>query len=153
MYSRGAVECVRVLGSDEPGETLSTKVVQSLPATYERLRECAGVFTQLGYGEHAAEAHKECAYFLRSVAPHLKQSSTGTTNVIHYELSHNVEKKLKFLFDGVYRWGIYQQNKIENCFESNFTFKLLKKKNPTNINTCTVYRYERLDNIPQMYKQ
>lgn len=92
LYSRGAVECVRVLGSDEPGETPSTKVVQSLPAAYEMLRECAGVFAELSYREHAAEAHKECAYFLRSVTPELNQSLTVITNVIYHELSHDVKK-------------------------------------------------------------
>lgn len=86
LYSRGAVECVRVLGSDEPGETLSTKVVQNLLAACETLRECASVFTQLSYREHAAEAHKECAYFLRSVTPELNQGS------ITNEISHDGKK-------------------------------------------------------------
>lgn len=82
------MECISVLGSDEPGETLGTKVVQGLPAACETLRECARVFTGLGYRERAAEAHKECAYFLRSVTPDLNQSSTVITNVINRELSH-----------------------------------------------------------------
>lgn len=92
FYSRGAVECIRVLGSDEHGETLSTKVVQSLLAAYETLQECASVFAELSYREHTAEAHKQCAYFLRSVTPELKQRSTVVTNVIYHNLSYDVKK-------------------------------------------------------------
>ncbi|XP_056903879.1 cilia- and flagella-associated protein 46 isoform X4 [Takifugu flavidus] len=85
LQMRGTVESVRVLGIDDPGETLSTKVVQRLTAAYETLRECAGVFAQLSYREHAAEAHKECAYILRGLAD-------NTTDV---------EGKQHFLLEGL----------------------------------------------------
>lgn len=88
MYSRGAVECVHVLGSDKPRETLSTKVIQALLAAYETLRECASVFTELSYREHAAEAHKECAYFLRSVTPELIKPGLN----YKCEISHDGKK-------------------------------------------------------------
>lgn len=89
--SRGTVESVRVLGTDYPGQTLGTKVVQRLTAAYETLRECAGVFTQLSYREHAAEAHKECAYILRSVARHFFMISSfmSPTNVDNIPRIHD----------------------------------------------------------------
>lgn len=89
--SRGTVESVRFLGTDDPGQTLSTKVVQRLTAAYETLRECAGVFTQLSYREHAAEAHKECAYILRSVARHFFMISSfmSPTNVDNIPQIHD----------------------------------------------------------------
>lgn len=67
LCSRGAIECIRALGGGEPGETLSTEVVQRLMAACDTLRECASGFTKLTYREHAAEAHVEYAHGLRLV--------------------------------------------------------------------------------------
>lgn len=68
LCSRGAIECIRGLGGGEPGETLSTEVVQRLMAACDTLRECASGFSKLTCGEHAAEAHVEYARGLRLVS-------------------------------------------------------------------------------------
>lgn len=142
LYSRGAVECVHVLGSDKPRETLSTKVVQALLAAYETLRECASVFTELGYREHAAEAHKECAYFLRSVTPELNQGLI--TNVKFLMMVKKLQKDQSSVW-----WFVLVTNNKHVDFRKqgitsdfNFTFKLL-------FNPCTMHRYVILDNIPE----
>lgn len=52
---------MRALGGD-PGETLSSsETTQRLLSACETLRESASGFSQLGFREHAAEAHVECA--------------------------------------------------------------------------------------------
>ncbi|XP_070834007.1 cilia- and flagella-associated protein 46 [Chaetodon trifascialis] len=70
LEMRGATECVRALGVGDPGETLSTGIIQRLTAACDTLRECASGFTKLNYREHAAEAHSEYAHALRILANH-----------------------------------------------------------------------------------
>lgn len=72
--SRGAIECIRALGGGEPGETLSTDVVQRLMAACDTLGECASGFTKLSYRQHAVEAHVEYAHGLRLVSQELLQT-------------------------------------------------------------------------------
>ncbi|XP_070772644.1 cilia- and flagella-associated protein 46 [Enoplosus armatus] len=85
LEMRGAIECIRALGGGEPGETLSTEVVQRLAAACDALRECATGFAKLSYREQAAEAHVEYAHGLRILA-------NRTTHT---------EEKQRFLLDGV----------------------------------------------------
>ncbi|KAI3362965.1 hypothetical protein L3Q82_011639 [Scortum barcoo] len=85
LEMRGAIECVRSLGGDEPGETLSTEAVQRLMAACDTLRECASGFKTLGYREQAAEAHVEYAQGLRILAKHTSRT----------------KDKKRFLLDGV----------------------------------------------------
>nr|XP_029134601.1 cilia- and flagella-associated protein 46 [Labrus bergylta] len=74
LKMRGAVECIRVLSAGEPGETLCKEADQRLKATCDTLRECADVFTNLSYRQHAAEAHGEGAHVLRVLANHASSS-------------------------------------------------------------------------------
>ncbi|XP_059214821.1 cilia- and flagella-associated protein 46 [Centropristis striata] len=85
LEMRGATECVRALGGGEPGETLSTEVVQRLTAACDKLRECSSVFTGLSYREQAAEAGGEYAHGLRTLASR----------------STNPAEKQRFLLDGL----------------------------------------------------
>ncbi|XP_045926168.1 cilia- and flagella-associated protein 46 isoform X3 [Micropterus dolomieu] len=85
LEMRGAIECIRGLGGGEPGETLSTEVVQRLMAACDTLRECASGFSKLTCREHAAEAHVEYARGLRILANHANQ----------------IEDKQRFLLDGI----------------------------------------------------
>ncbi|KAM6997214.1 cilia- and flagella-associated protein 46 [Tautogolabrus adspersus] len=70
LKMRGAVECIRDLSDAEPGETLCKKADQRLKAACDTLRECADVFSNLSYRQHAAEAHGEGAHVLRVLANH-----------------------------------------------------------------------------------
>lgn len=67
LLFRGALECIRVIGSEEPLETLHTEAFQRLMTACDTLRESASGFTKLGYRQQAAEAHGECAHGLRLV--------------------------------------------------------------------------------------
>ncbi|XP_034040296.1 cilia- and flagella-associated protein 46 [Thalassophryne amazonica] len=68
LEMRGALECIRVIGSQESGEKLSLVDVQRLTAACDTLKECASGFTKLNYREQAAEAHAEYAHGLRILA-------------------------------------------------------------------------------------
>ncbi|XP_063348312.1 cilia- and flagella-associated protein 46 [Pelmatolapia mariae] len=70
LEMRGALECIRAIGSGEPLETLHTEAFQRLMAACDTLRESASGFTKLGYRQQAAEAHGECAHGLRILANH-----------------------------------------------------------------------------------
>lgn len=67
LLFRGALECIRAIGSGEPMETLHTEAFQRLMTACDTLRESASGFTKLGYRQQAAEAHGECAHGLRLV--------------------------------------------------------------------------------------
>ncbi|XP_042358180.1 cilia- and flagella-associated protein 46 [Plectropomus leopardus] len=85
LEMRGAIECIRVLGGVEPGETLSAEVAQRVMVACDTLRDCASGFTKLSYKEHAAEAHAEYAHGLRVLAKHA---------------THTADKQ-RFLLDGL----------------------------------------------------
>ncbi|KAM9345441.1 cilia- and flagella-associated protein 46 [Symphorus nematophorus] len=85
LEMRGAIECIRAFGGGEPGETLSTKVVQRLMAACDTLRECASRFTKFTDREQAAEALVEYAHALRILANHTIDG----------------EDKQRFLLDGL----------------------------------------------------
>ncbi|XP_026046614.1 cilia- and flagella-associated protein 46 isoform X3 [Astatotilapia calliptera] len=70
LEMRGALECIRAIGSGEPMETLHTEAFQRLMTACDTLRESASGFTKLGYRQQAAEAHGECAHGLRILANH-----------------------------------------------------------------------------------
>lgn len=62
---RGAVECIRAI-SNATAETSGTEVVERLMAACETLRLSADSLTKFNFGQQAAEAHRDCAYGLRS---------------------------------------------------------------------------------------
>ncbi|XP_051937204.1 cilia- and flagella-associated protein 46 [Hippocampus zosterae] len=68
LEMRGAIECLSAMSDSDPGVALSTKELQMLKAACDTLGQCAKVFTQLNYRDHAAKSHEECTYGLRFLA-------------------------------------------------------------------------------------
>ncbi|XP_077350768.1 cilia- and flagella-associated protein 46 isoform X2 [Festucalex cinctus] len=68
LEMRGAIECISAISGSEPGVALTTKELQMLKTACDTLGQCARVFTQLNYRDHAAKSHEKCTYGLRFLA-------------------------------------------------------------------------------------
>ncbi|XP_061818672.1 cilia- and flagella-associated protein 46 isoform X2 [Nerophis lumbriciformis] len=85
LEMRGAIECIRAISGNDPGDVHCTEEVHMLITACEILKQCARVFAQLTYMEHAAKSNEECMYGLRFLA----------------DMATDNKEKQRFLLDGL----------------------------------------------------
>nr|XP_057920264.1 cilia- and flagella-associated protein 46 isoform X2 [Doryrhamphus excisus] len=85
LEMRGATECIHSIFDNHSGYACCTEDIQVVITACETLRQCARVFTQLNYKEHAARSNEECTHGLRFLA------TKATDN----------KEKQRFLIDGL----------------------------------------------------
>ncbi|XP_061914763.1 cilia- and flagella-associated protein 46 isoform X8 [Entelurus aequoreus] len=85
LEMRGAIECIRAISGNDPGDVHCTVEVHMLITACETLKQCARVFAQLTYMEHAAKSNEECMYGLRFLA----------------DMATDNKEKQRFLLDGL----------------------------------------------------
>ncbi|XP_054655409.1 cilia- and flagella-associated protein 46 [Dunckerocampus dactyliophorus] len=85
LEMRGATECIHSIFDNRSGDACCTEDIQTVITACETLRQCARVFTQLNYKDHAARSNEECTHGLRFLA------NKATDN----------KEKQRFLIDGL----------------------------------------------------